>query len=133
MGETRPDDEKEAFYAQLEQIYNSCSRRDVKIVIGDMNAQVGRKERYKPVIGLNSLHAVSNDNGQRCVNFAASRGMVVRSTFFPRKDIHKGIWRSPDQRTENQINHALIDGKFSSDTFNVRTYEHVAAVAGGTK
>ena len=63
--EARPDDEKEAFYARLEQIYDSCSPRDVKIVIGDMNAHVGREEMYKPIIGPNSLHAVSNDNGQR--------------------------------------------------------------------
>ncbi|XP_062715888.1 uncharacterized protein LOC134291753 [Aedes albopictus] len=108
--EGRPDDEKEAFYAQLEQTYDGCSPRDVKI------------EMYRPVIGRNSLHAVSNDNGQRCVNFAASRGMVVRSTFFPRKDIHKATWRSPDQQTENQIDHVLIDGKFFSDITNVRTY-----------
>ena len=120
--EGRPEDEKEAFYAQLEQVYDGCPRRDVKIVIGDMNAQVGREAMYRPVIGPNSLHAASNDNGQRCVNFAASHGMVVRSTFFPRKDIHKATWRSPDQQTENQIDHVLIDGKFFSDVINVRTY-----------
>ncbi|XP_058832921.1 craniofacial development protein 2-like [Topomyia yanbarensis] len=120
--EGRPDDEKEAFYMQLEQTYDGCPLRDVKIVIGDMNAQVGREEMYRPVIGPNSLHSVSNDNGQRCVNFAASRGMVIRSTFFPRKDIHKVTWRSPDQVTKNQIDHVLIDGRFFSDITNVRTY-----------
>ncbi|XP_055622300.1 uncharacterized protein LOC129765886 [Toxorhynchites rutilus septentrionalis] len=41
--EGRPDDEKESFYAQLEQVYDSCPQRDVKIVIGDVNAQVGRE------------------------------------------------------------------------------------------
>jgi len=120
--EGRPDDGKDAFYEQLEKEYDSCPCRDVKIVIGDMNAQVGREDLYRPVIGPNSLHAVTNDNGQRCIHFAASRGMVVRSTFFPRKDIHKATWRSPDQQTENQIDHVLIDGRFFSDITNVRTY-----------
>ncbi|XP_062558075.1 uncharacterized protein LOC134222947 [Armigeres subalbatus] len=115
--EGRPDDEKEAFYAQLEQTYDGCPLRDVKIVIDDMNAQVGREEMYRPVVGPNSLHTVSNDNGQRCINFAASLGMVVRSTIFPRKNIHKATWRSLNQETEN-----LIDGKFFSDITNVRTY-----------
>ncbi|XP_055535307.1 uncharacterized protein LOC129724427 [Wyeomyia smithii] len=87
-----------------------------------MNAKVGREAMYRPVIGPDSLHAVSNDNGHRCVNFAASRGMVVRSTFFPRKNIHKSTWRSPSQQTENQIDHVLIDGRFFSDIINVRTY-----------
>ena len=87
--EERPDDEKEGFYAKLEQVYDGCSRRDVKIVIGHLNAQVGREEMFRPVIGPDSLHTISNDNCQRCINFAATHGMVVRSSFFPRKDIHK--------------------------------------------
>ncbi|XP_055539429.1 uncharacterized protein LOC129726581 [Wyeomyia smithii] len=87
-----------------------------------MSAQIGREEMYKPVIGQHSLHTVTNDNGQRCVNFAASRGLAVRSTFFPRKVIHKTTWRSPDQRIANQIDHVLIDGRFFSDITNVRTY-----------
>ncbi|XP_062540737.1 uncharacterized protein LOC134208807 [Armigeres subalbatus] len=72
--EGRRDDEEEAFYAQLEKIYDGCPRRDVKIVIGDMNAQVGREEMYRLVIEPDSLHTASNDNGQRCINFAAPRG-----------------------------------------------------------
>ena len=119
--EGRPDDEKEEFYAQLEEVYESCSRRDIKIVIGDTNAQIGREDMFRSVNGPNSLHAVSNDNGQRCLNFAASQGMVVRSTFFPRKDIHKATWKSPDQNTQNQIDHVLIDRRFFSDIINVRT------------
>ena len=42
--EERPDDEKEPFYTKLGQVYDGCSRRDVKIVIGDLNAQVGRRK-----------------------------------------------------------------------------------------
>lgn len=120
--EGRPDDEKEAFYTQLEDVYESCSQRDIKIVIGDFNAQVGREDMYKSVVGPHSLHAVTNDNGQRCINFAASQGMVVRSTYFPRKRIHKVTWRSPDNNTENQIDHVLIDRRFFSDIINVRTH-----------
>lgn len=73
-------------------------------------------------IHTESLHAVTNDNGQRCIDFAASRGMVVRSTYFPRKDIHKATWTSPDQRTKTQIDHVLIDGRFFSDVTHVRTF-----------
>ncbi|XP_055539027.1 uncharacterized protein LOC129726410 [Wyeomyia smithii] len=122
LHEGRPDGEKEAFYAQLEDVYDGCSQRDIKIVIGDLNAQIGREDLYKPVIGHESLHTETNNNGQRCVNFAASRGMVVRITFFPRKDIHKATWKSPDQQTTNQNDHVLIEGRFFSDITNIRTY-----------
>ncbi|XP_055634243.1 uncharacterized protein LOC129774518 [Toxorhynchites rutilus septentrionalis] len=119
--EGRPDDEKEAFYAQLEATYDSCSPREIKIVIGDMNAQVGREAMYRPVIGPCSLYNDTNDNGQRCINFAASRGQVIRSTFFPRKDIHKATWRSSDQHTTYQIDHVLIEGRFFSNITNIRS------------
>ncbi|XP_055632878.1 uncharacterized protein LOC129773303 [Toxorhynchites rutilus septentrionalis] len=117
--EGRPDDEKEAFYAQLEATYVSCSPRDIKIVIGDINAQVGRETMYRPMIGPCSLHTDTNDNAG--INFAASRGLVIRSTFFPRKDIHKATWRSPDQHTTNQIDHVLIEGRFFSNITNIRS------------
>ena len=120
--EGRADDEKEAFYTHLEAVYNSCSQRDIKIIIGDMNAQIGKEEMYKSVVGSHSLHTTSNDNGQKCINFAASLGMVVRSTSFPRKDIYKATWRSPDNTYENQIDHVLIDQRFFTDITNVRTY-----------
>ncbi|XP_039449305.1 craniofacial development protein 2-like [Culex pipiens pallens] len=90
------DAEQEAFYAELKQNFDSCPQRNVKIIIGWV-------ETYKPVVGSNSLHTVTNYNGQRCIDFAASRGMVVRNTLFPRKDIHKVTWTSPNQRTKTQI------------------------------
>jgi len=45
----------------------------MKIVIGDFNAKVGRENIFKPTIGIESLHQVSNDNGVRIVNFATSK------------------------------------------------------------
>ncbi|XP_038120074.1 uncharacterized protein LOC119770038 [Culex quinquefasciatus] len=74
--EEKSDDEKEAFYATLEEVYDGCPRQDVKVIIGDLNARFGREEMYRPTIGPESLHSVTNDNGQRCIDFAASRGMV---------------------------------------------------------
>jgi hypothetical protein len=37
----------------------------------DLNAKLGRENIFKPTIGNDILHPVSNDNGVRIVNFAA--------------------------------------------------------------
>ena len=40
------EEEKESFYDLLQKTYEECTSYDVKIVIGDMNAQVGKEEVY---------------------------------------------------------------------------------------
>jgi hypothetical protein len=81
----------------------------MKILLGDINAKVGREDIFKSIIGNESLHETSNDNGIRVVNFATSRNLIVKSTMFPHHDIHKHSWTSPDGVTHNQIDHVLID------------------------
>jgi hypothetical protein len=37
----------------------------MKILLGDFNAKVGREDIFKPTIGNESLHEITNDNGVR--------------------------------------------------------------------
>jgi hypothetical protein len=50
--------------------------------LGNFNAKVGREDIFKPTTGNKSLHEISNDNGDRVVNFAASKNLVVKNTIF---------------------------------------------------
>lgn len=119
----RPEDEKDSFYRQLERAYDQCPRNDIKIVIGDLNAQIGRENAFKPTIGGFSLHRETNENGMRLINFAASFNMVISSTFFRHKDIHKATWCPPGGRGRNtQIDHVLIDRRHASDVLDVRSF-----------
>jgi hypothetical protein len=43
------------------------------------------------------------------VKFAISKNLIVKSTMFPRGNIKKFTWTSPDGRTHSQIDHILID------------------------
>jgi hypothetical protein len=107
--EDKDPSEKDKFYDLLEKEYDKCPKHDIKVIFGDFNAKVGREESFKPVIRNESLHDVSNDNGLRLITFATSVGMVIGSTMFPHKQIHKATWKSPDGNTQNQIDHILID------------------------
>jgi hypothetical protein len=81
----------------------------MKILLGDFNDKVGREDIFKLTIGNESLHKLSNDNGARVVHFATSKNLIVNSTIFPYCNIHKYTWTSPDEKTQNQIDHILID------------------------
>jgi hypothetical protein len=47
----------------------------MKILLGDFNVKVGREDIFKPTIGNESLHEISNDNGVRLANIAASKNL----------------------------------------------------------
>jgi hypothetical protein len=47
-----------------------------------ITAKVGREDIFKPTIGNESSHEISNDNGVRVVNFATSKNLVVKGTVF---------------------------------------------------
>jgi len=90
-------------------------------VVGDWNAKVGREEIYQGIIGRHCMHLNTNDNGQRLVDFAAPKNMVVSSTCFLQKEIHKQTRRSPDGKPNNQIDHILIDRRNTRGMLDVKS------------
>jgi hypothetical protein len=81
----------------------------MKIFLRDFRANAEREDILKPIIGNVSLHEASNDNGVRVVNFSTLKYLIVNSTKFPNRDIHKHTWTSPDGVTHNQIHHVLLE------------------------
>jgi hypothetical protein len=71
----------------------------MKMLLVDFNAKVAKEDIFKPTIWNESLHAVSNDNGVRVVNFATSKNLTVKSTMFPHCNIHKCIGHLMGRRT----------------------------------
>jgi hypothetical protein len=106
--EDKDDDIKDSFYEGLEQVFDQFPRYHMKILLRDFNSKVRREDIFKPIIGNESLHEASKDNGVRVVNFATSKNLIVKS-IFPHCDIHKHTWTSPDGVTHNQTDHVLID------------------------
>ncbi len=56
--------DKDAYCELLGKIYDEMPAHDVKVVIGDFNAKVGKEEVFRPTIGKYSLHDITNKNGQ---------------------------------------------------------------------
>jgi len=94
----------------------------MKMLLGDFKAKVGGENIFKPTIGQESLHQDSYDNGVRLVNFATPKNLVVKSTMFPHRNIHKYTWTSPDGKTHNQIDHVLIGRRWHSSVLDVQSF-----------
>jgi endonuclease/exonuclease/phosphatase family metal-dependent hydrolase len=120
--EDKDDVIKDSVYEELEEVFDQFPRYHMKILMGDFNAKVGREDIFKPITGNESLHEASNDNGVKVVIFATSKNLIVKSTTFPHRDIHKYTWTSPDAVTHNQIDHVLIDKRRYSNLLNVLSF-----------
>jgi len=120
--EEKSDDSLDSFYEELEQVFDQFPKYHMKIVLGDFNAKVWRKNIFKPTIGNASLHKDSNGNWVRIVNFAISKNVVVKSTIFPYRNIHKYTWTCHDGKTHDQTDRMLIDSKWHSSILDVRSF-----------
>ncbi|GFX92683.1 craniofacial development protein 2 [Trichonephila clavipes] len=87
----KDETEKDLFYDLRMKSYNSYPAQDMKLVIGDFNAKIGRELFISSNVGLHSLHKETNENGQRLWDFAVSENLFIISTAFPHKEIHIDI------------------------------------------
>jgi hypothetical protein len=119
--EDKGDDVRDSFYKELGRVFDQFPRYDMKVLLGDFNAEVGREYTFKPTTGNETLHETSNDNGIRVVNFATSKNSVVKRTTLPQRKIHKYTWTSPERNTYNQIDHVLVDRRRHLSVLDVRS------------
>ena len=121
--EDAADGVKDEFYQQLSGAFDELPGHDVKFLLGDFNARIGRdNSSWSGIIGQESLHDSSNDNGLRLLEFCTMYQLTIGGTLFQHRDIHKGTWRSPNGQTVTQIDHICISTKWSHSLLDVRSY-----------
>jgi hypothetical protein len=103
-------------------MFDKFPKYHTKILLGDFNAKRGKDDIFKPTIGNESLHEISNYNGVRLVNSATFKNLRVKSTRFPHHNINKYTWISPDGKTHNQIDRILEDRRKHYNILDVRSY-----------
>jgi exonuclease III len=54
--EDKNDDTKDSFNEELTQVFNNFPKYHIKILLGDVNANLRRIDISKPTIGNDSLH-----------------------------------------------------------------------------
>jgi hypothetical protein len=75
----KSDDVKGSFYEETGRVFDQFPRHDMKILLADFNAKVGRENIFKPTIGNESSYEISSDNGVVVVNFATSKNSIIKA------------------------------------------------------
>jgi predicted nucleotidyltransferase len=61
--EDKINDLKDSFYEELERRLDKFPIYHIQILLGDFNAKVCIEDIFIPTIGIESLHEISDDNG----------------------------------------------------------------------
>ena len=113
-------EDKEDFYHHIQSVLDKTPKRDLKILMGDLNAKVGTDNTNKELIMGTHGTGEGNENGELFTEFCTFNDLVIGGTLFPHKTIHKTTWISPDGKTENQIDHITIGRKWRRSLHDVR-------------
>jgi len=107
-------------YDQVQAVLEKTPKRDLKIIMGDLNAKVGSDNTdNETIMGRHGI-GEQNENGELFTEFCTFNDLVIGGTLFPHKTTHKATWISPDGRTENQIDHITISRKWRRSLHDVR-------------
>ncbi|XP_068713001.1 uncharacterized protein [Montipora foliosa] len=93
---TNPDDTKEVFYQQLNEVVRSVPTADrLMIILGDLNARIGSNHTaWTGIIGHHGI-GQENSNGRLLLSLCSQHSLSVLNTFFKLKDAYKTTWMHP--------------------------------------
>jgi exonuclease III len=131
-GDSEADlDRKQQFYLKLYSVLQRVQRRDLVVVLGDFNAQIGEMDpSQQHVRGPHSVQPqVAADNGMRLLDLAAAQRLVLVNTLFQHKKIHqythKLARRQNQPGKERVIDYILCSSRFRSSIRDCRVFRGV--------
>ncbi|XP_065063517.1 craniofacial development protein 2-like [Rhopilema esculentum] len=114
------DEDLEEFYSQLQETLDAIPSRDIKIVMGDMNAKVGTANTATSTYGTCGL-GIRNERGESLIDFCGANELVIANTLFDQHPRRLYTWTSPDRTNRNQIDYIMIEQKWKSCLKDART------------
>ena len=86
---------KEDFYNKLQTVLDKMKEKDVTILMGDFNANIGSNNRgYEEVMGSHGIGEM-NENGEMFADLCSFDRLIIGGSVFPHRRIHKATWVSP--------------------------------------
>lgn len=114
------EEEIDKFYSDLEEAKKVCKSQEVTIIMGDLNAKVG-KGRYGRAVGPYGL-GERNERGDRWANWCEGQDLIITNTWFTNHPRRLWTWRSPGNRVKNQIDYITINSRFRNSIIQAKSY-----------
>ena len=105
---TNPEEVKEAFYEELDQLISSVDHRDKLIVLGDFNARVGVDYTLWPnVLGRHGT-GKCNSNGLMLLSLCTQHELTITNTLFQQADKLKNTWMHPRSKQWHLLDYVIV-------------------------
>ena len=115
-----PEEDLEKFYADIEIACRQLQATDVFIVMGDMNAKIG-KEKVDSYVGEFGL-GNRNERGDRLLEFCVEKDLMIANTHFQHPERRLYTWKSPGDVRRNQIDYIMVKRRYRNCVKDCRTY-----------
>lgn len=112
--------EVDTFYQDLVNAMKTCKSQDIIMVMGDLNAKVGKGPRGKAA-GPHGL-GERNERGDRWVEWCEGNNMIITNTWFQNHPRRIWTWKSPGDSTRNQIDYITISKRFRNAVKHAKCY-----------
>lgn len=103
----KSDEEIEGFYETVEKAIKENTEYYI-IVMGDWNSKIGKGEKIQGILGPYGI-GERNERGETLLDFAKGNNMKMAASFYKKREERKWTWESPDGKTKNEIDHALVN------------------------
>ena len=108
---TNPDDVKDKFYEDLDNLLKSVPSQDKLILLGDFNARVGSEyQTWVGVLGRNGV-GNSNSNGLQLLRTCTEHKLLITNTVFCLPLRNRTSWMHPRSKHWYLIDYVITRAK----------------------
>ena len=105
---TNPDEVKDKFYDDLDNVISATPRTDKLILLGDFNARVGTDHQtWEGVIGPEGI-GKCNSNGLLLLRKCAEHDLLITNTVFRLPNRNKTSWMHPRSKHWHLIDYVIV-------------------------
>ena len=105
---TNPDEVKDKFYDDLDNVISATPRTDKLILLGDFNARVGKDHQtWEGVIGPEGV-GKCNSNGLLLLRKCAEHDLLITNTVFRLPNRNKTSWMHPRSKHWHLIDYVIV-------------------------